>query len=230
MISQKIHKFSISPKSLSINTTNIYKSMGYNEKPDQMVRDDTEYLLQESLSQMKIKCGCNFIPSSCCTVKNNHFLIGKQQFNCGKIIANHLKNADQIIVFLATLGIKFDQYCKSFFNNNNDYKGYIVDNIGHIAIETAVDWMADRLAKKLAVDNIKITNRFSPGYCTWDVSEQQKLFAHLPNFFLDVKLLPSSLMMPMKSISGVFGIGTSVQKKPYDCDTCRQLNCIMKQE
>ena len=66
----------------------------------------------------------------------------------------------------------------------------------------------------------KTTNRYSPGYCGWNVSDQQKLFALLPKNFCGVSLNENSMMLPVKSISAVIGIGKTVEKKDYQCSIC----------
>ncbi|MCK7538940.1 MAG: hypothetical protein MZV63_52410 [Marinilabiliales bacterium] len=47
-----------------------------------------------------------------------------------------------------------------------------------------------------------ITNRFSPGYCGWDVAEQHKLFSFFKDNFCGITLTESALMNPVKSVSG----------------------------
>jgi len=73
-----------------------------------------------------------------------------------------------------------------------------------------------------------VSNRFSPGYCTWDVSEQHKLFQLLPKEFCGVSLSDSALMQPIKSISGFIGIGKNITYNHYKCKFCTQKNCTYK--
>jgi len=81
--------------------------------------------------------------------------------------------------------------------------------------------------RKVAEDNrVKITNRFSPGYCQWYVSEQSKLFSLMPEDRLTVKLSDSSLMNPVKSVSGIIGIGEKVIFRDHDCLQCGMKDCI----
>ena len=73
-----------------------------------------------------------------------------------------------------------------------------------------------------------ITNRYSPGYCSWNIREQRGIFDLLPSDEIGVKLLPSFLMKPIKSVSGIIGIGKGKVPGPYMCDMCNMTNCLVK--
>jgi len=95
-------------------------------------------------------------------------------------------------------------------------------------VEAAADIMQDNLLKEMISADKKITNRYSPGYCGWDVAEQQKLFQLMPDNFCGVKLNDSSLMDPEKSVSGFIGIGENVRYNPYTCGLCDMKDCIYR--
>jgi cobalamin-dependent methionine synthase I len=73
-----------------------------------------------------------------------------------------------------------------------------------------------------------ISNRYSPGYCGWNVAEQQILFALLPPNPCNISLTQSSLMQPIKSISGIIGFGPDVKSKGHTCQFCEMQNCIYR--
>jgi hypothetical protein len=107
--------------------------------------------------------------------------------------------------------------------------GYIYDILGSIVVDAAADMMQSELEKAVLSDGKKITNRYSPGYCGWDVSEQHKLFRLVPDNFCGIKLTESALMDPVKSISGIIGIGESVRYNPYRCSLCDMKNCAYRE-
>ena len=80
----------------------------------------------------------------------------------------------------------------------------------------------------MAKEGLNITNRYSPGYCGWDVSEQQKLFFLLPENCCGIRLTDSSLMLPIKSVSGVIGVGKTVRKTAYKCAVCDKEDCYLR--
>ena len=107
--------------------------------------------------------------------------------------------------------------------------GYIFDVIGSVAVEKATEKIQEILKGELLKSKLGITDRFSPGYCEWNVAEQQKLFQLMPRGFCGVSLSQSSLMNPIKSVSGIIGIGTGLKEKGYQCQWCSDVNCIYGQ-
>ena len=107
-------------------------------------------------------------------------------------------------------------------------EGYVVDVAGNYLVERAMDLLQNVIEDEMASQGMKITNRYSPGYCEWDIREQQKLFSLFPENYLDVSLTDSCLMQPIKTVSGVIGIGKDVKLNPYTCHYCTQANCLYR--
>ena len=109
-------------------------------------------------------------------------------------------------------------------------KGYIADVVGSEIVESAMDKIQDDLEQQMETQGLHITDRYSPGYCGWSVGEQHKLFSFFPENFCGISLTPSSLMLPIKSVSGVIGIGLDVSRKGYVCQHCDMVNCIYREK
>ncbi|MGE5125152.1 MAG: hypothetical protein ACM3PV_02595, partial [Betaproteobacteria bacterium] len=58
--------------------------------------------------------------------------------------------------------------------------------------------------------------------------EQQKLFRLLPPGFCSVSLTDTSLMRPIKTVSGVIGLGPAVHRSPYTCRMCDLEDCLYR--
>ncbi|MGB5263413.1 MAG: vitamin B12 dependent-methionine synthase activation domain-containing protein, partial [Lutimonas sp.] len=86
----------------------------------------------------------------------------------------------------------------------------------------------EKLKNSTSLNNLAITNRYSPGYCDWKVVDQQKLFSFFPENFCGVSLSETSLMRPIKSVSGIVGIGKNVNYLSYICDKCKNLGCVYR--
>ena len=71
----------------------------------------------------------------------------------------------------------------------------------------------------------KISNSYSPGYCGWHVTQQKFLFSLLPEQPCGVRLSESSLMSPIKSVSGVIAVGERIVKRKYGCELCGKADC-----
>ncbi len=79
-----------------------------------------------------------------------------------------------------------------------------------------------------AARGLKITNRYSPGYCNWPLKDQRPLFAFVGENPTGIALSESCLMHPIKSVSGVIGIGTKARRRAYGCVICQNKTCIYR--
>jgi hypothetical protein len=60
------------------------------------------------------------------------------------------------------------------------------------------------------------------------VAEQHALFALLPPQFCGISLGESALMHPVKSVSGIIGVGPEVKYSDYLCDVCNVSDCTYR--
>ena len=64
------------------------------------------------------------------------------------------------------------------------------------------------------------------GYKIFNSNEFSMLFALMPESFCGVSLSESSVMSPIKSVSGIIVIGNHLKQKGYQCHWCVEKNCI----
>ena len=162
------------------------------------------------------------------TIKNGMITGEGFSFNSGSIINNQLSGSKKIAIFVVTLGDEFDCELKDLFEQGETIKAFIFDTVGSVLVERIADHMELELGDVLLKDDLSYTNRFSPGYCGWHVKEQQILFSLLPDNCCGISLNGSSLMTPIKSISGIIGIGKGLTKKDYACSLCDMTNCYKR--
>ena len=101
-------------------------------------------------------------------------------FSVGKTIARQLRGSEAFVFFAATAGTEFEVFQHTLQQEEDMVKIYIADSLGSIIAEKTADCMEVALAEYIREKNWKHTNRYSPGYCGWHVSEQQKLFPLFP--------------------------------------------------
>jgi hypothetical protein len=154
--------------------------------------------------------------------------IGGQRFEVGRIVSGQLRRAEGMAVFLCTAGPGIEAHSRGLMSAGDPFNGYIADTVGSLVVERAMDRVHDRLEAAATVRGLRITNRYSPGYCGWKVAEQHKLFRLLPSGFCGVTLNDSALMRPIKSVSGVIGIGPNVRRNPYTCNLCEMEQCLYR--
>ena len=96
--------------------------------------------------------------------------------------------------------------------------------------EKCADQMELALQENIDKLGWKHTNRFSPGYCGWHVAQQQMLFPLFDSHTCGVQLTDSSLMIPIKSVSGIMGVGREVRKLDYTCGLCTFEKCYKRKK
>jgi cobalamin-dependent methionine synthase I len=151
--------------------------------------------------------------------------ISDQLFEIKGIIYNQIRSSDSVAIFMCTAGKELGLRSSRLMKEGDFIRGYVYDIVGSEIVEAAADLMQADLEKNALLQGHKITNRYSPGYCGWDVVEQKKLFTLLSGEFCGIRLTESALMDPVKSVSGIIGIGANVRFNPYTCQMCNMKNC-----
>lgn len=160
--------------------------------------------------------------------ENKQIISHGQTFNTKQIVTHQMRRAQHAAWFLCTAGEDISAYARRLMDEGELIGGYAADVLANAVVESAMDRIQEDLKKKSIEAGMMITNRYSPGYCDWDIAEQQKLFSIFDNEFLGITLSSSSLMHPMKSVSGVIGIGKEVKFNAYTCNLCNQGNCLYR--
>jgi len=216
-------------KDLKLSSSMIESVLGYKEGDDrEYVKSLIEEILVESQEINNIKAQFIVFNEVHFEADTKKVEINKIKFQVGKIVFGQVKKADSVAVFLCTAGEEIGVRSRNAMKDRDFLKGYIFDIVGTEIVEAAADLMQGDLEKNMRDSGKKITNRYSPGYCGWDVTEQHKLFQLMPENYCGIKLTPSALMDPVKSISGIIGIGENVKNNPYTCRLCNQNDCVYR--
>lgn len=150
------------------------------------------------------------------------FRLAGVEFRAGKIITQALSCSDRIYLLVATAGKEFETWIEE--QKSDIMRLFVADALGSAVAEATA-----RLAEQdIASREELTTNPYSPGYCNWHVSEQQKFFSLLPPAPSGVMLNASSLMQPIKSVSSMVGSGPRVVRQPYGCAICRLTTCYKR--
>ncbi len=216
---------------LGITLPEIYEAMGYgNVEPDDLVKYEVKELLMRVAAVTRPLFSFFTIQGSL-RVENTELQVDNTVFQIGKIIARQLRGSETYAFFVATAGQEFEELQHQLKEGGDMVAIYMVDALGSIIAEKAADCMEACLAKEAAEKGWKHTNRYSPGYCGWHVSEQKKLFPLFPTPNpCGISLTDSSLMLPIKSVSGVIGLGREVRKVEYTCGLCTYENCFRRKK
>jgi len=224
-----IKEYHVSPDEISINPKMVARLLGIEgenipEPYTTIINVEMEHIHEYD----SMRGGFRIIDNPEIDPENHIFKLDGAEFNAGKQVTNYLENAEKIALFVCTAGHGISQRSKKLMSNRQMLEGYVCDVIGSVLVEEAMTAIHNQLTEELAKNSEKTTNRYSPGYCDWNVHEQHKLFSFFPPGFCGIKLSETALMYPIKSVSGVIGIGKNVKFHKYVCDACSNVNCIYR--
>ena len=214
---------------LPVKESNILKFLGVPEGKAE------EYLIR-MIGELTEYCKTICTPRSACTVfANPGFRIDQgsmvlcgERFALNKMVTSALKESTAIAVFIGTCGNEVEKYSKLLLQQGHTLEGFIVDLIGSELAEGIADYTHNRIIGEMSLSGINVTNRYSPGYCNWPVNDQKQLFKLMADNNCGVVLSESSLMLPIKSVSGIIGLGHDVINRGYACAYCETDQCIYR--
>ena len=223
-----LREFSYQFDDLTVDLKGIHALLGYAGLPLPAPFDEH---LEEALAFARqltdIRAVCRKVEDIRLEPSAGRIVADGRTFSVGKTVCKELKNAEELLFFVCTAGKSISDRSKLLIQGEDPARGYIYDQVGIFITEAAGDRMMQSIREELPA-GMKTTNRYSPGYCHWAVSDQHLLFSLFPSAPCGVTLTESALMNPIKSISGVIGLGKAVSYRDYPCTLCLSLNCIYR--
>lgn len=147
--------------------------------------------------------------------------------------------ARSLIVGLVTAGAGIETAASRALGRGEATAALLLDACGSAAAEEAADRLGAAIVATLAgaplddapgAQAAPVSCRISPGYGQWPLAAQRSLFSRLPHEALGVRLEPSLLMVPRKSIS--FAMWLGAEARPLaglsGCARCRLETCIYR--
>lgn len=220
-----IQEYWIDVSCLPLSPDDILKEMGYGRvQPSEEVVALVVAMFEES--KLVATPFCAFRLFSGRVLDDRVFLDEGTSFTVGKILSPLLAGSEQFALFAATAGEGFHNYQRRLAEEGDMVRCFIADVIGTCLVEAVGDYMGQLLRRMIVP--LRHTNRFSPGYCGWKLTEQRPLFALLKGNPCGIRLSDVCLMIPEKSISGIIGIGRKVNEKAYGCRYCDLDTCYKR--
>lgn len=142
-------------------------------------------------------------------------------------IARLLVRCENVAFFACTIGNYLEDLSAYLADNGLVLQATVLDAIGSGTVEKLAIWVEQSIREEAGREGLVSSYRFSPGYCDWDVSQQEMVFRALGNETAGITLNDSMLMVPQKSVSGIIGIGQPGKniEKYNPCITCLQKDC-----
>ncbi|MGE5557939.1 MAG: vitamin B12 dependent methionine synthase [Bacillota bacterium] len=148
----------------------------------------------------------------------DHLIIGDVKFK-SRVLSVNIGAAEQVYPFVATCGAELERWSREF---TDPIEVYWIESIKEHALEEAVRCLSSHLREIHAAGPLSVMN---PGSLPdWPLEEQKVLFALLGELTgrIEVRLMESFLMVPTKSISGIFFSSDSAF---VNCQLCLKKSC-----
>lgn len=136
-----------------------------------------------------------------------------------RILRKNLEKVGRVFPYVITIGTRLEQKADE---TTDLLEKYYLDKIGNIALSKARRHLEEHLRSRFALDDLSY---MSPGSLEdWPIEEQRPLFSILKGaeVSIGVRLTESLLMIPRKSVSGIY-FPTEVTF--YSCQLCPRQHC-----
>jgi hypothetical protein len=136
-----------------------------------------------------------------------------------KVLRKNLDPVERLFPYVVTIGAKLEE---AFRKIGDPLEKYYLDVIGNTALTAARKYLHEHLCTKFALGKISF---MSPGSLPdWPLDAQSQLFQLLTDVedAIGVHLTPSLLMIPTKSVSGIY---FQTEVSFLSCQLCQRGKC-----
>ncbi len=121
-------------------------------------------------------------------------------------LARLLRAATEAVLVVLTIGPALEQRADALVADEQLVEGLLLDTAGWVAIDALIKDVRQRLGSEARTRGSRLTGRMAPGFADWALDQQRILFSALTESNLSVHLTEACIMLPRKSISGVYGL------------------------
>lgn len=121
-------------------------------------------------------------------------------------LARLLRGAAEAVLFVLTIGEALEQRADLLVRQEHLVEGLLLDTAGWVAVDGLVREVRQRLAADARRQGLRLTGRMAPGFGEWSLEQQRALFAAFGDGTLSVRLTEACVMLPRKSVSGLYGL------------------------
>lgn len=220
---REIYQYELPWNVLRLNTEDIYLSMGVGYVPDEDMLKRLDALKNEIAVRCHPRCLYAFFEAG--PAIKNHIGVDGMELHTGAVITPYLQDADHYVLFVATAGQEFERFQYEVKSSGDILQEFLLDALGSAIAEAVVREVCNKVENHVLPLGYGVSHPYSPGYCGWNVTQQKLLFSLLPEQPCGIRLSESSLMSPIKSVSGVIAVGKRIVKRKYGCELCGKADC-----
>lgn len=120
-------------------------------------------------------------------------------------LARLLQEATEAVLIVLTIGPELERRARDMVADEQLVEGLLLDTAGWVAIDALTRELRQRLGADARGRGFRLTGRMAPGFDDWALEQQRILFGAFVEGNLSVHLTETCVMLPSKSISGVYG-------------------------
>jgi len=145
-------------------------------------------------------------------------------------VQEFLTGARYVAAVIATAGPGAEALSRDLMGRRQNLAGMIVDAVGTERAEAATTAALEALRQHATPAGFALSAPCCPGQCGVALAEQAELFDLFSGQTAGVRLTSEFLMQPLKSVSGLVGIGPGehIASDGTACDQCERRDCAMR--
>ncbi len=238
MITQQLDFFldtstrSIQDIDTPVNRSEVIRYLGYppDISPSPQFQEALDIWVEKANDQAAMRASFRILPVTEITKRSLQIRSGENDVTFNGAIGEFLGASRFIAAFIATAGAGIETLASRLMKQGDELAAMIVNAVGAERAEAAEAKVMEQLRAQAEPVGLAPTLPYSPGYCGMELTEQRTLFSLFEAERTGVSLSASCLMFPIKSVSGLIGIGDAddVVIKGSPCDRCKMKACAMR--
>ena len=161
-------------------------------------------------------------------IKEDRLSLENDYFIEGEIVSKYLTNSSSVIFTARTISDTLEKKVTDYFVSKPSY-ALALNGAGIAGVQKLATLVKAYFKDHIIPDHCLSTMPLNPGMVGWPLVESQsQVFGVLSSISDVIRLSPTSLMIPSKSISFIMGVGQNVNPDGSHCDFCnRKYTCFM---
>ena len=215
-----------------LDDNKIYNYLGY-KQGESIITDHISSLVQRAKEEVISKSEPRAIFSRTIPISHQeNKLYAENILLEGEDIKAHLESCWGAIFMATTIGEGIDRLIRTQEARDMTY-AVILDSCSSVMVEAVADYFEKEKRDEIIRRGEYLTSRYSSGYGDFPISFNSKLMAILDaQRKIGLSVTDSGIMLPRKSISGVYGVSkVDVKGKMAGCKSCALRDkCLFRRE
>jgi len=127
-------------------------------------------------------------------------------------LSRTLEGCDRVEIMAASIGEALESRGREYFSQGRPFAGFMLDRMGSYLVEAAMREMHAGVRAEHAGAGERVTRRYSPGYGDFSLEAQAVFLRLIGDALPGLRLLPSLLFIPEKTVTAVCGIAPSASE------------------